>query len=78
MHKRYVNMLVVVFVCAVFTALGADGYLSSQTMKVRIYSLAIDYETHSIEGGNFIDLTLLFFLCVVRFTGSIYIGSFVA
>ncbi|XP_055310132.1 neuroendocrine protein 7B2 isoform X3 [Sitodiplosis mosellana] len=33
MHKRYVNTLVVLFVCAVFSTFGADGYLSTQAVK---------------------------------------------
>jgi len=33
MHKRYVNLIVVLFACAVFTSIGADGYISSQNVK---------------------------------------------
>lgn len=34
MHRRYVNILVVLFVCAIYSTLGADGYLSAQNAKV--------------------------------------------
>lgn len=34
MHKRYVNLFVVLLACAIFTSIGADGYISSQNVKV--------------------------------------------
>lgn len=34
MHKRYVNLFVVLIACAIFTSIGADGYISSQNVKV--------------------------------------------
>lgn len=43
MHKRHISMLVVLFACAVFTSIGADGYISSQNVKVNDKFLLITH-----------------------------------
>jgi len=56
MHKRNVNTLVVLFACAVFSTLGADGYLSAQAVKDPYISDLLLHEIVNRMGKGFDDV----------------------
>lgn len=64
MHKRYVNILVVLFVCSIYSTLGADGYLSAQNAKVNDFQQTIINRNESFHKE--IALILICPLCNVE------------